>query len=110
MGLKTVFYGRNFAYKKDLDGALKCFDAGDYLSFQLLFKNEQPKEFDATFKQLERDGMITMERNGFRITLAGKMRISSGGYMRDALIKRIIFFSTIIGIVGSIIGIVLIFL
>lgn len=110
MDFKTVLYGSDYLYKKDLDGALKCFDVGDYLSFDLLFKYDRPKEFDNVFNQLVSDGLITIERNGYHITIAGKMKISSGGYMRVALVGRISFFATIIGIIGGIIGIVLIFL
>ena len=110
MDFNKLIYGKDYVYKKELDGALKCFEVGDYLSFTLLYKNGQPKEFDNAFNQLASDGLITIERNGFHITMAGKMKISSGGYMRAALVGRISFFATIIGIIGGIIGIVLIFL
>ena len=107
MSLKFLFLGRLYLVYRKYDKALGIFDNSDYLSNDIIYKDPAfPPDFYSVFEYLEKQGLIAFERKGIRITESGKNKIKSGGFSRQLLKERIIYFGIIVGIISGIITII----
>lgn len=100
-------FGSDYVYLYELDLVLKFFETSDFISNQKLYSGDPPPDFENVLSQLEKDGMITIDKHGARITLRGKMKARRGGYRVDAIKKRIAFIGIVIGCIASVISIFL---
>ena len=83
------------------------FENSDFIPHSRLFTRNAPPGMSETLNQLTKDGMLECAQTGYKITLAGKKKISGGGYLREALWGRIIRLSVIVGIAASLLAILL---
>lgn len=105
--MRKFIFGSDYIYLYELDLVLKFFKTSDFISNHIFYGNNPPPDFDNVVRQLETDGMISIDKHGVRITLKGKMKVRRGGYRIDAMKKRIAFAGIIIGCIASIISIFL---
>ena len=107
MYIERILYGQDYIYLCCLDITLKYFENDDFIRYDQLFKGDLSPDFQNTIDQLVDDGMVKIERTGYRITLKGKSKLRTGGYKRAALGKRVIFLAVVIAAVAGITAVII---
>src|SRR5699024_1194097 len=98
-----IAYGKDYYYLCFLDKCLLMFNNRDYVPNKLLYCGDDlTYSFNDSLERLDRDGFLIIENSGVRITIAGRRKISRGGFRRKAIISRLIIVLTIIGIIATI--------
>lgn len=106
----NFIYGKDWLHLFEMDSILKCFNNTDSLSNSIFYDgSHRLPDFNNVINQLSEDNMIKINQFSVNITLIGKMRIKTGGYLRTSMIKRLSFLGVILGIAASIVTILMFF-
>lgn len=81
---------------------LEMFYAREYIPNTDLFQENCPDEWSAALEFLLYEGYLEECPDGFKITFRGKAKCRAGGFTRENLKERILFYSTICATVCSI--------
>ena len=91
------------------DCALSFFENSDFISNELLYRENMPSDMYSVFEHLQYEGLVKIQKNGIQITEKGKLKINSGGFVRAYFRRNIITFFTIIAAIASVISAIAIF-
>lgn len=78
-----------------LDRMLEMFYNREYIPNKDLFNENHPKEWDSVLEFLLDEGYLKECPDGLKITYRGKAKYRTGGFTRENLKERILFYSSI---------------
>jgi hypothetical protein len=107
MFLRKLLYGKNYVFLFILDSLLKCFQNSDYIDNKLFYDgSDKLPHFNQAIDKLVKEGLLEISSHGVGITLPGKMKVRTGGFLRESFLKRLARVGVTIGIIASLLAIV----
>lgn len=107
MFFRKLIYGRNYLYLFIQDTLLKCFDKSDFIENEIFFNNSQfLYNFDNAVDKLTKEGLIEQTSRYVKITLDGRMKVKSGGFLGEKLRKRLTTLGAAVGIIAGFLAII----
>lgn len=107
MFFKKILYGKNYRYLYEQDAVLMFFCNTDFYTTETFYKTfgDLP-DINEIINKLNKEGFIKISANTVSITLLGKIKIKSGGFLRESLLKRLARIGVTVGVIASLLAIV----
>ncbi|MBI9063296.1 MAG: hypothetical protein JEZ14_15045 [Marinilabiliaceae bacterium] len=106
MLIKKLIYGKNYIYLAIQDCILKFFQNTDCIDNEIFYKDSHLLyEFDNVIENLIKEEYIEQTSRCVKITLSGKIKAKSGGFLREAFRKRMARVGIAIGVIAGLLTI-----